>query len=266
MPLDFALVSDLHLEASNASLELGHARLLAACGDIYAPSSHMKKGYTHPAVDWLANKVRDRPVLFVPGNHDYEGNRVFDALSIMRETAKGTNVHVLWNDTVEIDGVRFLGTPLFTNFSFQGRISREKMRGPILGTDMRRSFNQRGRPLTGVWMARQHAIARKFLAQELDRDPAVPKVVLTHWCPTPAGADDRFAGEDHNGYWISPCEDLAAKANVWCHGHIHETVDVRVGSDPNKGWIVSNPRGYSKVFNLYTNRAFVQPRIISVGN
>lgn len=264
MSLPFALVSDLHLEASNLDLSLGGARLLAAVGDIYAPSSRMQKGDEHPAVQWLARKApADMPVLFVPGNHDYEGNKVFDALDIMRETAKGTQVHVLWNEAFDFEGVRFLGTPLFTDFALQHPINPGDMKKPM-NCDMARSFDERGQPLSGEWMARQHRIARDFLARELDRDPRIPKVVLTHWCPTTKALENNDKHEKDCAYWISPCEDLAAKATLWCHGHLHETVDVRVGQSKKRGRIVSNPRGWIKFFNMATNNNFVQPRILTV--
>ena len=263
MKLPFALVSDLHLEASNAELRLGPARLLAAVGDIYAPSARMKKGDIHPAVDWLARRVpEDIPVLFVPGNHDYEGNKVFDALEIMRESARGTNVHVLWNDTFDFEGVRFLGTPLFTDFSFDGGIAEKDLGKPVPGTDMHHGFDQDGNPLTARWMIEQHRLARAFLERELDRDTHIPKVVLTHWCPTPKALVKQFKDERNNGYWISPCEDLAAKAALWCHGHVHKTTNTRVGWKRNRGKIVSNPRGWTRIFNLATNDKFVQPKML----
>ena len=263
--LPFALVSDLHLEASNADLALGRARLLAACGDIYAPSARMETGDPHPAVDWLARKAPEGiPVLFVPGNHDYEGNKVSVALANMRDSARGTNVHVLWNDTFDFGGVRFLGTPLFTDFSFDGPVEDRNLDKPVSGTDMHLSFDDEGKPLSARWMIEQHRQARAFLARELDRDPHIRKVVLTHWCPTAKGMDRKFKDERNNGYWISPCEDLAEKAVLWCHGHVHRTVSTRAGRSRSRGKIVSNPRGWSKIFNLATNDKFVQPKLFEV--
>lgn len=60
-----------------------------------------------------------KPLVFVPGNHDFwskDKRDMFDMYREMKAAAAGTNVHVLWDEEVQIDGVRILGTPLWTDF------------------------------------------------------------------------------------------------------------------------------------------------------
>ena len=264
MKPQFALVSDLHIEGSNMDLHTGSARLLAAVGDIHAPMGTIDERRVHPGVEWLNRKCPDIPVLYVPGNHDYEGNRFDVALDAMRHSAEGTNVVVLCNDTFDFEGVRFLGTPLFTDFSFDGELTPEYARNIQLTTDMKRSYDHDGRALTAEWMVAQHQKARAFLEEELERDPSIPKIVLTHWCPLRQMAKPEGPKDSKSGYWISPCEDLVEQAELWCHGHVHRSVDIRIGRNPNKGRVVANARGFSKLFNIAQNSQFRQPYLLDV--
>ena len=263
MSLDFALVSDLHLEASNMDLHTGQARVLAACGDIYAPD-RLRGDSIHPGVEWLARKGPNVPILYVPGNHDYEGNRVDVALDCMRRSSKDTQVVILWNETFDFEGVRFLGTPLFTDFSVNPPGSDEDVTAIETTTDMRRSFDHNGKPLSMEWFINQHKIARAFLETELSKDLSTPKVVLTHWCPVRGAQQPKMAEKTNSAYWVAGCEDLVKKAELWCHGHLHDTIEMHYGDDPNKGRLVSNPRGFSRLFNLPQNTLFCQPRLFSI--
>lgn len=59
-------------------------------------------------------------VIYVNGNHDFYGSRREDALAIQRNAAKETGLHYLENDSVEINGIRFLGYSLWTDFNLFG--------------------------------------------------------------------------------------------------------------------------------------------------
>lgn len=65
-------------------------------------------------------KQPGKPLVFVPGNHDFWNKDaqqdMFDMFEEMKRAAAGTQVHVLWDDEVVLNGVRFLGTPLWGSF------------------------------------------------------------------------------------------------------------------------------------------------------
>lgn len=261
--MKIAFASDLHTEASGIDLDPGNGDVFAAIGDIQAPRRRLRSTDEHEGVWWLRERVQDRPVLFVPGNHDYEGSKPFEALEAMRRSAEGSNVHVLWNDRVDIGGVRFLGTPLWSN----PLLGKEGMAEEITrvienNTDLNRVYGDDGKPLPLSWVIEQHRIARQFLQEELTRDLHIPKVVLTHWAPSVRSQKPEFADQMHSGYWASDSEDLVALSNLWLHGHIHDSVNYRIGNDPLRGLVMSNPRGWSKTFGLATNTDFHQPCVI----
>jgi Icc-related predicted phosphoesterase len=103
-------LSDLHLESGAYGLPAG-----LDCDVVVAPGD-LAEGVE--GVEFL--KTLSVPVIYVPGNHEYwspDGTvDMEDRLRQIREAARGSNVHVLEKDAVVIDGVRFLGTTLWTDF------------------------------------------------------------------------------------------------------------------------------------------------------
>jgi hypothetical protein len=100
------LLSDIHLDTGPYAIppELDYDVLVAA-GDI---------GPVEQAVEWLASL--DKPVVYVLGNHEYWGREYSDVLAAAKAAAKGTKVHVLEKNSVVIQGVRFLGATLWTDY------------------------------------------------------------------------------------------------------------------------------------------------------
>ena len=56
-------------------------------------------------------------MILVPGNHEFYRCNMATELLRMRAAASGTNVHMLDGDDVVIEGVRFLGCTLWTDFA-----------------------------------------------------------------------------------------------------------------------------------------------------
>jgi hypothetical protein len=67
---------------------------------------------------WAECRFPDRPVIYVPGNHEFYHRDIalIDELKIQAPD----HIHVLNNDQVIIDGVRFLGCILWTDFALFG--------------------------------------------------------------------------------------------------------------------------------------------------
>jgi DNA repair exonuclease SbcCD nuclease subunit len=259
----FAIVSDLHIEASNTDLHVGQCDALIAAGDIHVPDYALLRQGRHSAVEWLVDRCPDVSVFFVPGNHDYEGTDVEVSLAAMRRSAEGTNVQVLWNEAVDFNGIRILGTPLFSSLVHPGRDPEETRLAVTRGTDLGHS-GYRGTRLDADWLIGRHHESTDFLRHELSQDAHIPKVVITHWAPSLRSQGLAHRNSPAASYWASDCEDLVAKATLWVHGHVHDTVDYRIGDDERFGRVISNPRGFSKLFGLPQNVAFVQPFLVKV--
>lgn len=234
-----ALVSDLHLEHQAWSLDPGDADVVVAAGDIF-------EGASGNPVLWLARQVEDRPVVFVPGNHDFYGLRFDEAWKKWKAAARGSTVHVLDNREVVLGGVRFLGTPLWSGLDAFNPAD-PVLLPPILKhriADFSWIFAEGGKPWTPARMMAEHVRAREFLDAALTPDDARPAVVVTHWAPARASVHPRFIGDVLSPYFVNNDEDLVRRAHLWCHGHMHDPFDYRVGHDEERGRVVCNPRGY----------------------
>lgn len=105
--------SDFHIDATRGwDLPPPNARpnfdVLVIAGDLIP---RVERG-----VAWLRKRVTDRPVVYVPGNHEFYGCDIDRTVAKARQAAAGTNVHIIQNDTVMIDNVLFVGATLWTNF------------------------------------------------------------------------------------------------------------------------------------------------------
>lgn len=96
----------MHLEFANfqpADPDLFDIAILV--GDIRAGTA---------AVRWALrpSSFVGKPVLLVPGNHEFYVSQRTRKLAELRAAAAGTHVHLLHRDEVILQGVRFLGTTL----------------------------------------------------------------------------------------------------------------------------------------------------------
>ena len=105
------LVSDLHINFSSVEIPLEDVDVLVLAGDM---SPHPEQ-----TADWIDRRVpKTLKTLYVPGNHEYEGHYINTHTSEMRKALKPfSNVKLLQNDSHVHEGVRFLGTTLWTNFA-----------------------------------------------------------------------------------------------------------------------------------------------------
>jgi hypothetical protein len=61
-----------------------------------------------------------KTVLYVLGNHEFYGQQLQKTSEKVRELTQNTNIHFLNYDELILDGVRFLGGILWTDFKLYG--------------------------------------------------------------------------------------------------------------------------------------------------
>ena len=64
--------------------------------------------------------------------------------------------------------------------------------------------------------------------------------MITHMAPSMLSVPEQYATDRISAAYASRLEELAAKADLWVHGHMHESSDYLIG----KCRIVCNPCGY----------------------
>ncbi|NCT84372.1 MAG: phosphoesterase [Comamonadaceae bacterium] len=232
------LLSDLHLETeSYVPPPAPDAELLVLAGDIDASWRSLELFR-----DWPV------PVLFVPGNHEYDGRDVDEARLALRAHVQALGLRMLDDESVVIPDaqgrrVRFVGCTRWCDFDAFGPKERERaMRAG--GYFQKVMQATRHGEAFGVEAVRALALQqRAWLAEELRRDGDWDATVaITHFAPSLKSADPRYGRQPGTASFCNDDEDLLPGAQLWLHGHLHCRHDYRLGATR----IVSNARGHMK--------------------
>lgn len=235
------ILSDLHIEQSAWDLPrpMPEFDVLIAAGDIHDPAS--------AGVQWLADRV-DKPVVYVMGNHEWYAHReafnVADEAARARELATQRGVHLLMDEAVVIDGVRFLGASLWTDYSLYGTPGVSMVAANRMMNDYRLIFPEAGSgPLRPAQALKWHQASKAWLSAQLcSSEFEGATVVVTHHLPHPRSIAAQYAGDPLNPAFCSDISDFveSSRATLWVHGHTHSCFDYAAGSTR----VVCNPKGY----------------------
>jgi len=248
------LFSDLHLEHADLEepLVIPEADVCIVAGDLCRGSD---KG-----VRWLAQHiVHAMPCIYVAGNHEFYKGAIREGLAAGRAAAQGlANVHFLENDFVIIDGVRFIGATLWTDYRIEGHQllamahARDRM-NDYRAIAVQKTSWQRFVPEAAY---RMHQTSRNFIETALEADP-IPTVVVTHHLPHADSIPERFNGDLLNAAYASDLTETieAGSPALWVHGHTHDSCDYRIASTR----VIANPRGYGN-----ENRFFNPGLVMSI--
>lgn len=256
---------DLHLEFAHFEPEAcawQAADVVVLAGDIH-PGVH--------GIEWARQAFPGKPVVYVAGNHEFYGHHWKYLLGEMRETALACGVHLLEDKAVEIDGARFLGCTLWTDFDLFGEDKR-----PLAMSATEQALNDYRRiaasaldgqvtldphRLTGHHTRLRHQLSRAWLAQQLAAGDPARTVVITHHYVDRRSCPARYA-EDliSAGFGSQLPPELLARAALWIHGHTHDSSDYALWHQDDDAFsetrVVCNPRGYSLAAGRFENPGF----------
>jgi predicted phosphodiesterase len=232
------LASDLHLELLARTWPDEHVVSPAPGADILVLAGDIDRGLR--AIERFARWPV--PVLYVAGNHEFYDGQWEQLRADMRQACEGTAVRFLDDGVVTLGGVRFLGSTLWTDYRLTGRPQSDAMAAAEDFLLDHRRIQTRSGPFRAAQALDDHQRSRAWLTRELARERDAPTVVVTHHGPHPASVHARFAGSPVNDGFVSDLADLVAQADLWLHGHVHDSFDYRVG----RCRVVTNPRGYAQ--------------------
>ncbi len=188
-----------------------------------------------------------KKVIYVPGNHEYYGTRkarmdvTFNDFNLVN-----SNLHVLMEDDILIDGIRFLGTTGWWDGSggtIDGLV-KLGLNDFSMIYDLMDDENRDG--------VKWGETARSYLDSRMgwlrENEPDTKLCVITHHYPHYQSIDPRFAGNKLNVCFGNRWEWLIEKhqPEVWIHGHTHSSFDYKVGDTR----VVCNPQGYPEEYCL----------------
>lgn len=217
------LLSDLHFEFHRDG---GYSFLqdqnqdfdvLVIAGDLNT-AKNLKNSF-----DLLKSLFQNKKIIFVPGNHEYYRSSFPEVQAIL---ADEKDIVVLDNNSIVLDGVKFVGTTLW--FPHSGGYER--------GDESLNDFSQISN--FRAWVGKRAAASAEFLNKEVDKDC----VVITHHLPHRSAIHINYQNSFLNKYFlhnVSPIvEDRGAK--LWLFGHTHSSCDMMI----NNTRLVCNPFGY----------------------
>ena len=255
------VLSDLHLEFNDYNLEIpSDVDLIVLAGDIHIGAN---------AFSWIHEKIGNKiPVIYVLGNHEYYRRHIFfsdgiETMKIHRELSNVYNVHILENDSVVIDGVRFVGCTLWTDMNVHDNSVFAEMNAPYEMNDYQLCHFSQGQILRPQHTIEAHKKSVKYLRNTILGNQFDGKtVVVTHHLPSEKSCFPEFQNfpiRAGNAYFASNLDNLVANSDacLWIHGHTHNPRDYKIGNTR----IVCNPRGY---LGREANNGFVENLVIEV--
>ncbi len=228
------VLSDLHVDLGTVVLPHVEADVTVLAGDIRPGKS---------ALAWIRETFPEQLIVYVLGNHEFYGRAIPKLIDDFRRLSAGSNIHVLENDCLNVDGVRFLGCTLWTDFCLFGDPALAGREAARVMNDYRRiRVSPEFRRLTGRHTARSHARSVRWLRDQLDSTESYPTVIVTHHAPSLRSLDPAEVKELISSAYASNLDDFIAssRARLWIHGHTHRSASYRIGETR----VVSNARGY----------------------
>lgn len=261
------LLSDLHLEVHPhwVATPAPGADLLVLAGDIgsYQAGSLLRE-YDFGLERFSPLHGWPTPVLFVPGNHEYDALD-FDAAHIrLRQTCERLGIVWLEREVFVCqdrtgEAIRFVGTTLWSDFDALGpaRTVAETGSSALLAQQLKarekafRAANyylkktgttRQGLPMLAEQVRQQALVCQDWLAKSLLVPFVGCTVAVTHFAPSLLSSDPRYGLTPGSAGFCNALDELLPHAQVWLHGHLHAPCSyVKEGCR-----VMTNPLGYAR--------------------
>lgn len=247
--LRLLVLSDLHLDHQPLDV-VTDGRRIDADADVVVLAGDIDEGLK--GLRWARQAFPDKPIVYVAGNHEFYGKDWSRHTSDMRALAKTLGIHFLERDAIEIEGIRFLGCTLWTDFQINGedkaqtcmkeaqyrlndcrqiRLSRSSANADL--------YWLRSKTLVPVLTLQRHRQSVDWLEAQLAMGDPHRTVVVTHHAPHPQSVAPGYLGDQLTPSFVSDLDWLMGRSALWIHGHVHDSFDYVVRGTR----VVCNPRG-----------------------
>ncbi len=243
------IISDLHQEFGITELSFDRPDVVVLAGDVNLGI----KG-----IEWIKTKIRDKPVIYVLGNHEYYKGSYPKTLHKIKEAARNSSISVLENDSVDIEGIRFHGATLWTDFSIFGD---PRYYGFVCQNGMNDYKQIRRDPsyskMRSIDIFKIHQFSKLWLKERLENSKDMKNIVVTHHAPSIRSVPEHFKEDPLTSAYASDLEGfiLEHQPLYWIHGHIHTPKRYTIGETE----VICNPHGYiSEKYNGYEKELMVE--------
>ncbi len=256
------LFSDLHLEryAGFVPQIRGDTDVVVLAGDIgsYQPGSRLlEDDFGLGRFSPLRPGAPRARVLYIPGNHEFDGLEFDAAYARLRATCEGLGIEWLDRETLVIGQVRFIGTTLWSDFDALAVQEQDLTKQLQRREKAFRAANyylaknttlKNGEKVLAEGIRAMSLACQDWLRGALAAPFEGSTVVVTHFAPSLQSADPRYGLAPGTAGFCNALDALFPQADIWIHGHLHCTNDYVVkGEDGGRPWscrVVANPLGY----------------------
>ena len=266
------LLSDLHLEVHPqfVAQPATGADVLVLAGDIGSYQSSTQVDGENFGLERFSPLPQyggwPCPVIFVPGNHEYDAQDWDEAHARLRRICDRLGLIWLERDTAVLDGVRFVGTTLWTDYDAIALLD-DKVQAGDLGRLLKlrdKSFRaanfylsktggtRHGQPFLAEPMREQALVCQDWLRAALATPYADgPTVAITHFAPSLRSHDPRYGLTPGTAGFCNALDELLPHADLWLHGHLHCASDYTATGrhEDGRSWqcrVLANPLGYAR--------------------
>lgn len=236
------LMSDLHLEFGG--MDPGEGDVLILAGDILVINELNKESpQGNYFKKWLKRTSKNyKKVFMVCGNHEFYYSNIDDAYDQLRE-ALPENITLLQNSVEEYEGVNFIGATMWSNYN-EGDPDVKLQAMNTMNDFFCISQGEVGLNIVPNDVLLYHDESVDYINRTV-KELEGPVVVVSHHAPSLQSISGDMRVDNTVTYaYASNLENVITEnpnIKVWCHGHIHNNNDYRVGECS----VISNPRGYA---------------------
>lgn len=238
--LSITVLSDLHLEFAPLDPVLTDSDVLILAGDIFVLESLRHPEYWDRMNQFLFGlSAHYNKVYSITGNHEYYGSDIIKSDDKIREIYQSHGIHFLQNDYDVYDGIKFIGTTLWTWID------------PVRSLQIQEYMNDFNvikhgdHRLTVHDTDQLHHNMGLYLEEQLAKSDD-PTVVITHHAPSYGSISKYYQNPQNslmNSAFANKMDSIMydnPHIKLWCHGHVHNSFDYMI----NNTRVVCNPRGY----------------------
>ncbi len=238
----FRLMSDLHLEFRGNSKWSAHLAMKETPADVLILAGDIgiaDRGEMYAFLDVACSHYPD--VIMVMGNHEHYGGDFLKTEETIRNcTETLPNFHLLERSYIDLDGVRYIGASLWTDFHNDDPLI--KLHLSKFMSDYRViRFGDRQVLPDDVY--ENHVASLTYIKGILSLPFDGSKVVITHHAPHENSVASKYKHETDTNYgYYTDLTDVLGQSKYWLHGHMHEYCEYEV----NGTTVIANPWGYPR--------------------
>lgn len=257
------ILSDLHLESNPdfTFAPMPDVDLLVLAGDIGSYQAGSALDGADFGLERYAPQGRAAhwpKVLYVPGNHEFDDLDFDETMLRLRQICERLGIIWLEKEAVLIDGIRFIGTTLWSDFE---ALAAQQKTETLRLRELEKAYRaanfylsknttlRNGQPVLAEDMRQFGLDCHAWLRQALSQPYDGTTVVVTHFAPTLLSADPRYGLSPGTAGFCNALDDLLPHADLWIHGHLHCPHDYRVAGQRDgreaSCRVVANPLGYA---------------------